>query len=65
MESKKVNLQKSIKLGIILSIVCISITGCKAYERSQTSQDSRKVETESDKTDSREKKYRNQMGEMI
>ncbi len=60
MESKKVNLKKSIKLGVIL--VCISITGCKAYEQSQTSQDSRKVETESNKTEQQRKEVQESDG---
>lgn len=65
MESKQVNLQKSIKLGAMLSIVCISITGCKVYEQSQTSQDSRKAEAESNKTEQQRKEVQESEGEII
>ena len=54
--------KNSIKLGVMLSIVCISITGCKAYDRSQTSQDSRKIETESNKTEQQRKEVQESDG---
>ncbi len=46
----------------MLSIVCISITGYKAYDQSQTSQDSRKIETESNKTEQQRKEVQESDG---